>query len=439
MIDSNSSPSHLNENEHSWHQQQEHEQENSFHSVVSNGEEEEIELEWEEWDGKSPYLHHCIAGSIAGVSEHTLLYPIDTVKTHMQAYCRQCPNRQSALLRKGGDAAASRYNIQSSQGMLATMRSLIRHGHANGGGTNISSSRMATTLSASPTAGTAIQTLPSAGASPLVLPGGFSRLWRGVRAVAVGCVPAHALYFSTYEASKSVLLDLDLDGRMQNQLQNQSQQQQSLNLGIIGGSIAGGVATVSHDIVMTPVDTIKQRMQLGHYRGFYDAAGTVVKLEGWAGLYRSFGVTLISNIPYGMIMVGTNEFLREQLSSSFYPNGRKEGGGDLLTTMLAGCGAGAVAAAFTVPLDRCKTRLQVQNLGNAPPASIECAGSASCKLNSATKYAGIGDAFRSVVREEGVAGLFRGAVPRIVTHTPAVAISWTVYEAAKGWLLGSAI
>ena len=65
--------------------------------------EEEIELEWEEWDGKSPWLHHCVAGSIAGVAEHTLLYPIDTVKTHMQSYCADCPiPQQAAAAAQGG-------------------------------------------------------------------------------------------------------------------------------------------------------------------------------------------------------------------------------------------------------------------------------------------------------------------------------------------------
>ncbi|MFM7853615.1 MAG: MC/SLC25 family protein [Flammeovirgaceae bacterium] len=28
-------------------------------------------------------MRHCIAGSIAGISEHLTLYPIDTLKTHL--------------------------------------------------------------------------------------------------------------------------------------------------------------------------------------------------------------------------------------------------------------------------------------------------------------------------------------------------------------------
>ena len=46
------------------------------------------DLEWEEWDMlTSPlsFADHCLAGSFAGVAEHTLLYPLDTVKTCWQS------------------------------------------------------------------------------------------------------------------------------------------------------------------------------------------------------------------------------------------------------------------------------------------------------------------------------------------------------------------
>ncbi len=42
------------------------------------------DLEWEEWDAwMSPlsFANYCLAGSFAGVVEHTLLYPLDTIKT----------------------------------------------------------------------------------------------------------------------------------------------------------------------------------------------------------------------------------------------------------------------------------------------------------------------------------------------------------------------
>jgi len=45
------------------------------------------------------------------------------------------------------------------------------------------------------------------------------------------------------------------------------------------------------------------------------------------------------------------------------------------------------------------------------------------------------EALASILAEEGPRGLFRGALPRVALHAPSVAISWTAYEAAKGWLL----
>lgn len=35
---------------------------------------------------------------------------------------------------------------------------------------------------------------------------------------------------------------------------------------------------------------------------------------------------------------------------------------------------------------------------------------------------------------EGVVGFFRGVGPRLMVHTPSVAISWTTYETVKGLL-----
>jgi hypothetical protein len=49
------------------------------------------DLEWEEWrPDQMSFLSHMIAGSMAGLAEHVTLYPIDTIKTHLQ--CQRCGN-----------------------------------------------------------------------------------------------------------------------------------------------------------------------------------------------------------------------------------------------------------------------------------------------------------------------------------------------------------
>lgn len=47
------------------------------------------DLEWEEWDpSKLSFMHHVLAGSVAGLAEHVCMFPMDTVKTHVQ--CERC-------------------------------------------------------------------------------------------------------------------------------------------------------------------------------------------------------------------------------------------------------------------------------------------------------------------------------------------------------------
>jgi len=493
-------------------------------------EDEDIELEWEEWDGKSPFLHHCIAGSIAGVAEHTLLYPIDTVKTHMQSYCADCPipAAQAAAAQQGGgggsaapvracvrNVAASATTaatttttttttttatIESSvtgmgatspsmaepgmkaaqhvtspgntvrpvqHGMLSTMRNLMAHGHSNAFLPPGAQPRLAhVSLAGAPTAaveGSSRGAVSAAAATveTIIAPAtmttqvsdagrGFTRLWRGVQSVIYGCIPAHALYFSSYEAVKAIFQKRQHAGH------TSTVSTESNNLGPLGSSVAGASAAFCHDLIMSPLDTVKQRLQLGHYDGTRHAIREIAQHEGLAGLYRSFPITLLTNLPYGMVMVSTNEYLREVLESD--PTKPP----DVMTSLLAGSGAGMVAAAVTTPLDRVKTRLQTQRMGaaiaftlkeNQGPhcdkavqavASTE-GSSAGCPKAMAERaimtgsvgnprYGGLSDAFHSIVKEEGIAGLFRGMTPRLLTHTPAVAISWTTYEAAKRWL-----
>ena len=89
-------------------------------------------------------LQHMIAGSFAGVSEHSLMFPVDTVKTMVQA---------------GGGRGARPGEPFAAGGTSARM-AVVRE---------------------------------------LVAKNGLGVLWRGVGVVPVGCIPAHAMMFSVYE------------------------------------------------------------------------------------------------------------------------------------------------------------------------------------------------------------------------------------------------
>lgn len=128
-------------------------------------------------------------------------------------------------------------------------------------------------------------------------------------------------------------------------------------------------------------------------------------------------------------MVGTNEFCKKQWSS----NGELTLGVTLASSSLAGF----LAAACTTPLDRIKTYLQTQQL--TPACSVGAAPREHCPIKATSSggqplVAGWRQAAVRIFETEGAIGFFRGMTPRVLSHTPAVAISWTTYETAKQYL-----
>lgn len=428
---------------------------------------EVLDDEWEEWDGKSPFLHHCIAGSLAGVAEHTLVYPLDTVRTHIQV-CAAChyngQNPLSSITKAAMPASSSGRTMSVLQQAAASAASASSTGtpravhHGIGPATttsasgatavhNMSMMQALRQLVGTPTqplslsAATATATVDgrlvtsesatnAVTAAAVSNNGGISRLWRGVQTILVGCIPAHALYFSTYEIIKAATLD------------------DKGNVTTYGSALAGAAAVVSHDLVLGPLDTVKQRLQLGHYNGLSHALRLMIQNEGVVSLFRSFPVTLATNIPYGMVMVGTNECLKQQWTD--------DGNEKLTLPVMLGASsvAGFVAAATTTPLDRIKTYLQTQQLspacllspvsGQAPdvcPLTGQKGGAHPTSVTTAPSpaphkplVADFRQAAMRIYQTEGAVGFFRGLTPRVLSHTPAVAISWTTYETAKKYL-----
>lgn len=82
------------------------------------------------------------------------------------------------------------------------------------------------------------------------------------------CIPAHAAYFSVYEYTKLVM-GVDEPGHHP-----------------MGAALAGALATTLHDLVMTPLDVVKQRLQLGYYAGVFDCVKQMAVEEGPRAFFR---------------------------------------------------------------------------------------------------------------------------------------------------------
>jgi len=74
--------------------------------------------------------------------------------------------------------------------------------------------------------------------------------------------------------------------------------------------LIGASTTFAHDFFIAPSDVIKQRLQLCKNLNARQTIKTVIKDDGISGLYRSYPVTVVLNIPFTAIVVCANENLK---------------------------------------------------------------------------------------------------------------------------------
>lgn len=61
----------------------------------------------------------------------------------------------------------------------------------------------------------------------------------------------------------------------------------------MAAGLTGAFATFFHDLILTPADMIKQRIQLSGSNKCLECAKTIFKNEGLVSFYRSLPITLV--------------------------------------------------------------------------------------------------------------------------------------------------
>ena len=207
---------------------------------------------------------------------------------------------------------------------------------------------------------------------------------------------------------------------------------------LLAGAGAGFIATA----LLHPLDLIKTRLQvqdaargasggrrLPVYRGLFDAACSIVSLEGWLGLYQGMGPNIFGNMAsWGLYMhfyARCKDALAPQLEGSALYLG-------------AATAAGTVVTLLVHPIFTVKTRLQLQFRDAAAEAATATAAGARGQALPGTlmpaamrnNYRGSFDTVARMVREEGALSLYRGIGPSLllVSHS---ALQFVSYENFK--------
>ncbi|CAN1304013.1 Mitochondrial substrate carrier family protein B [Linum perenne] len=183
--------------------------------------------------------------------------------------------------------------------------------------------------------------------------------------------------------------------------------------------LGGGLAGISAASATYPLDLVRTRLAAQrdtiYYRGIWDSFRTICKEEGYLGLYKGVGPTLLGVGPNLAIGFCVYESLK-----SFWESRRPN---DSTTMVSLSCGSlsGVAASTATFPIDLVRRRMQLEGAGG----------------KARVYTGGLLGTFRHIIKNEGLLGLYRGILPEYYKVVPGVAIVFMTYETLKIALSGS--
>jgi solute carrier family 25 citrate transporter 1 len=370
-------------------------------------------------------MNQFLAGGVSGLLSRAATHPVDTIKSQMQVSNLVVTRRSTE--RSGCDSTSHRRPILTSARLL--------------------------------NAKCAIQ-----------------NLYRGFGAAALGAPMASGMYFLGYETTKKTLKKIRRERRREGAFNDDDHEEEEednkTTIYMIDNIITGVVAQAFAGIAYTPVDVVKERMQVSSvlptnlktnngvdYRNAFDALKTIVKNEGIKnGLMRGYWAQNFVWWPWSACYFvayekGLEIFRRNnndnksslrvdddnggvfggdaersnfessssssssvKSSSSFY----REGGwyeNNISPHAVSAFAAATCATILTHPLDLCKTRVQTMTNNN--------------NNNNNKKVMTLRTVFKDVVRKEGVLALYRGVFARVLSVAPGSAISFYAYESIR--------
>jgi solute carrier family 25 S-adenosylmethionine transporter 26 len=236
--------------------------------------------------------------------------------------------------------------------------------------------------------------------------GGFRGIYNGVGSAIIGSAPGAALFFCTYEYTKSFLSTRWSAG-------DASTGRAQDWAAPVEHMIAASLGEVAACAVRVPTEVVKQRAQAGQYPSSLSALSGILSqrrtigISGvWMGLYRGWSVTIMREVPFTVIQFPLWEAMKAYRRQT---SGKDKNSG--IESAICGSIAGAIAAAITTPLDVLKTRMML-----------------------AKKKTNLMPLLKQIWKENGPRAFFAGIGPRVVWISVGGAIFLGSYQWAYNTL-----
>ena len=244
---------------------------------------------------------------------------------------------------------------------------------------------------------------------------GIRGLYKGVPIHVIGAIPGCVLYFCSYEYFKKQILSREV-------------KISEFVIYFFGGMFAETISC----LIFVPVDVIKERLQVQSnlktfsYKNDIHAIGHIFSNEGFRGIYKAYGATVMSFGPLsafyftfyeyfkGFFVRNDSKYYIEKINKNKSEVELKKHDISFGQSLICSSISSFLASIITNPLDLIKLRMQVQR-----------AGSGSLVYRNLLQ--GIFYAYKNF----GLIELYRGSLARAMFHTPNGAITMTLLETFK--------
>lgn len=259
---------------------------------------------------------------------------------------------------------------------------------------------------------------------------GFRGFYRGFGTSLIGTIPARSLYMGALEVTKSNVGKVAIGHLGLSEA----------SAGAIANAAAGLSAAMAAQLVWTPIDVVSQRLMvqsgnnggsigLKTYNGGIDAFRKIIHADGVRGLYRGFGLSILTYAPSSAVWWTSYSVAHRLIwgcigcygckkdESGYRPDGKAM----VAVQGLSSAFASGVSALVTTPLDTIKTRLQV----------LDGEGSGCVRGRGRGRVPTVLQTVRNLVKEGGLSACYRGLGPRWVSMSMSSTTMITTYEFLK--------
>ncbi|KAJ5896967.1 uncharacterized protein N7473_006366 [Penicillium subrubescens] len=258
---------------------------------------------------------------------------------------------------------------------------------------------------------------------------GIWTLWRGLSPTLMMGIPANIIYFAGYDWLRS---------------DDRSPIKQNVS-DVYAPFVAGAIARTAAASATSPVEMFRTRLQAtpghgaGHFKATLEGLYQMTQASGYTSLWRGLSLTMWRDVPFSGLYWWGYEKAKEALENTRQHAPHRSGSEmeppststAFFESFIAGATSGSVAAFVTTPFDVGKTRQQVfRHIDDGVPSSGGQRPSLPPKA-LAPEQLSLPKFLMHILREEGMAGLFKGWGARCLKVAPACAIMISTYELGK--------